>query len=58
MDMVEWEIKTTSDKCSYREYIQGFDDTGFPGLIDQCDHPSNETKACIKSNCPEKVKKD
>lgn len=58
MDLSEWDIKTTSDKCLYRICVKQFNTvTGLLNYdpVEQCNHPYNETKACIKDNCPEKI---
>ena len=61
MDITEWDITTTSDKCEYRIYIEDFSYIeSFSGkehtkLIEQCAHPYNDSRACVKCKCPIKT---
>lgn len=54
MDMCEWDIKTTSDKCPYIMNIRNFD--GLNLVSNQCDHPENESRFCSSEKCPIKLK--
>ncbi len=47
-DMVEWDIKATSDNCKYRVHIEYH----HCGAIEQCDHFNNPSKACLSKACP------
>jgi len=65
MNLCEWNIKTTSNKCFYRVLIREFDCcSGNCQSIpknecsEQCDHPENASRTCKKSLCPEKLKKN
>lgn len=57
MDIAEWNIETTSDKCSHRVYVKKFiQEVGEEEKIEQCDHPYNDSKACMRSECPIRIK--
>ena len=47
-DMVEWNIKTTSDKCPHTEDIESYWEVC--GV--ECDHPENGSRHCSSEKCP------
>jgi hypothetical protein len=49
VDMVEWQITITSNKCPYLLEIKNFKEK-ITGI--QCDHPENDTRFCSKQYCP------
>jgi hypothetical protein len=53
MDMCEWKIVTTSDKCAYIVDIHNFDEQNL--VSNQCDHPENESRFCSSEKCPIKL---
>ena len=49
MDMLEWKVIITSDKCPYIVPIQ------HGGALIQsleCDHPENNSRYCANNKCP------
>lgn len=60
MDLTEWQIVTTSDKCPYLIHIYEYDDIGRQSIdcTSQCDYPENENRTCLKKLCPIKEEKN